>query len=110
MIQNRIEELEKKIAETPVINAQARGELLKLVAEIKGELASLPQGQAEQAQSITGFAMVTTHEAVRLKKNPQLFKLSSEGLRASVNGFETTHPRLVHAVNAFCRALANLGI
>jgi uncharacterized coiled-coil protein SlyX len=110
MIQNRIEELEKKIAGTSAVNEETRGELLKLVAEIKRELANLPQGQAEQAQSITGFVMVTTHEAVRAEKNPQLLRLSSEGLRASVNGFENTHPGLVQAVNAFCRALSNLGI
>lgn len=110
MIQNRIEELEQKIAGTPTLNDESRGDLLKLISELKKEISNLPKGQSEQAQSITGFALVTAHEAVRSDKNPQLIKLSTEGLRASVEGFENTHPALVEAVNAFCRTLSNLGI
>jgi hypothetical protein len=110
MIQSRIEELEKKIAGTSNVNEETRGELLKLVSEIKREISNLPQDEADQAQSIAGFAVVTAHEAVRAEKNPQLLRLSAEGLRASVNGFENTHPSLVQAVNAFCRTLSNLGI
>lgn len=110
MIQNRIQELEQKLAGTHTINEATRGELLKLVSELKREISSLPQGQSEQAQSIAGFAAVTAHEAIRETKNPQLIRLSADGLRASVGGFETTHPGLVQAVNAFCRTLSNLGI
>jgi hypothetical protein len=110
MIHNRIEELEKKITATPNVNEETRGELLKLVSEIKREISALPQGQSDQAQSIAGFAAVTAHEAVRAEQNPQLLRLSAEGLQASVNGFENTHPGLVQAVNAFCRTLSNLGI
>lgn len=110
MIQNRIEELEQRIAGTSTLNDESREELLKLVAELRKELSYLPEGQSNLAQSITGFAIVTAHEAVRADKNPQLIKLSTEGLRASVEGFENTHPALVEAVNAFCRTLSNLGI
>lgn len=110
MIQNRIEELEQKIAGTPVVNEETRVELLKLVSELKREITNLSQGQSEQAQSIAGFAAVTAHEAVREEQDPQLLRLSTEGLQASVRGFENTHPGLVDAVNAFCRMLSNLGI
>jgi len=110
MIQSRIEELEKKITGTANVNEETRGELLRLVSELKREISSLPQAQAEQAQSIAGFAAVTAHEAVRAERDAQLLRLSTEGLRASVGGFENTHPGLVQAVNAFCRTLSNLGI
>jgi hypothetical protein len=47
---------------------------------------------------------------MRSEQNPQLLKLSLEGLGSSVAGFEGSHPRLVQIVNAISNTLANLGI
>ena len=66
--------------------------------------------QQEQAQSIAGFAEVSTHEATRTEQDPELLKLSLEGLGSSVRGFEESHPRLVQIVNSISSTLSNLGI
>ena len=41
---------------------------------------------------------------------PELLKLSLEGLSASVQQFETSHPRLVETVNAISLMLSNSGL
>ncbi len=41
---------------------------------------------------------------------PVLLNLSIEGLASSVQGFETSHPRLAEIINTFCTMLSNLGI
>jgi hypothetical protein len=84
--------------------------LLQLLATLKAEVDVLAKTNAEQADSITGFARVSTHEATRSDQNPQLRELSVRGLRSSVTGFERSHPKLVQIVNTISNTLANLGI
>ena len=64
----------------------------------------------ENPQSIAEFAKLSTQEATRTEQNPQLLKLSLEGLNSSVQGFEQSHPRLVQIVGAVTNTLSNLGI
>jgi len=70
----------------------------------------LSKTHAEQAESIAGFTEVSAREATREQQNPQLLKLSLEGLNSSVEEFENSHPKLVHIVNSISTTLANLGI
>ena len=81
-----------------------------MLADLKAEVASLSKSDAEQARSIAGFTDVSTHEATRERKQPQLLDASLAGLKSSVNGFEQSHPKLVEAVNRIATALSNLGI
>jgi hypothetical protein len=52
----------------------------------------------------------STHEATRKQKNPNLLKLSIDGLSVSVKEFEVSHPKLVEQVNNIANMLANMGI
>jgi hypothetical protein len=110
MIQDTLSKIEARIEKTEAIKPESRAELLDLLATLKTEVGQLSQTHTEQAQTITGFAQVSTHEATREEKNPQLLKLSLDGLAGSVDGFEESHPRLVAIVNRICTTLSNLGV
>ena len=92
------------------MNDERKRELLQLMATLKSEVAELSKTHGEQAQSIAGFTEISAHEATRTEQNPELLKLSLEGLGSSVQGFEESHPRLVQIVNAISSTLSNLGI
>ena len=110
MIENTIGKIEAKIKGAEAIPAERRQELLHLVGTLKSEVAELSKTHREQAQSIAAFAEVSAHEATRTEQNPDLLKLSLQGLGSSVSEFEKTHPRLVQVVNAISQTLSNLGI
>jgi Mg2+ and Co2+ transporter CorA len=110
MIEDTVSKIEAKIQGADAINDDRRRELLQLLGTLKSEIAGLSQTHGEQAQSIAGFTELSTHEATRSEQNPELLKLSLEGLSSSVEGFEKSHPRLVQIVNAISNTLSNLGI
>jgi hypothetical protein len=110
MLQQTIDKIEQRLRNTEVINEENKSELINLVSTLKIEIADLSKTHNEQAESITGFAEVSTREATRQEKNAELLKLSIEGLGSSVRGFESSHPRLVKVVNDICSMLSNLGI
>jgi hypothetical protein len=110
MIQDTIAKIEARLQRTESIKEENKAELLQLLSTLRTEISELSRTNAEQAQSIAGFAELSTHEAMREEKNPQLAQLSLQGLSSSVEGFEQSHPKLVQAVNAVCTALSNLGI
>ena len=109
MIENTICEIEAKIRGAEA-NAERKQELLKLLGTLKTEVAELSKTQAEQADSIAGFARVSAHEATRAEPNPELQELSLQGLRSSVEDLEQSHPRLTQAVNRFSKMLSDWGI
>ena len=110
MIEDTIGKIETRIQGTDALKEERRQELLQLLGTLKSEVAELSKTHGEEAQSIAGFADVSTHEAIRAEQNPELLKLSLEGLGSSVQGFERSHPRLVQIVSAISRTLSNLGI
>jgi hypothetical protein len=110
MIDETLARLETKIRQAGALNAAQQAELLRLLQALHTEIHALAQTHAEQAESITGFTGVSTHEAVRQERNPQLVELALQGLVSSVEAFETSHPQLVRLVNAISMFLANLGI
>ena len=77
---------------------------------MRTEIDELSRTHHEQAESITGFAELSTREATRSEKNPTLLNLSIKGLASSVQGFETSHPKLVDLINTLCTMFSNLGI
>ena len=110
MIEDTIGKIQARIENADSIKEERRAELLELLGTLKSEVARLSKTNEEQAQSIAGFTELSTHEAIRTEQNPQLLKLSLNGLTSSVEGFEESHPHLVQIVNAISNTLANLGI
>ncbi|HUJ90083.1 MAG TPA: DUF4404 family protein [Syntrophorhabdales bacterium] len=110
MIQRTIENIEAKIKESSSVSDESRAELLRLLTMLKAEIGELSKTHPEQAESITSFAQASAHEATRKEKNPDLLKLSLDGLSVSVKELETSHPDLLRLVNAMSQALANMGI
>ena len=110
MIEDTIGKIEAKIQSAETIKDERRRELVQLLGTLKSEVAELSKTHEEQAQSIAGFAELSTHEAIRAEKNPRLLKLSLEGLSSSVDELEKSHPQLVQIVNAITSTLSNLGI
>jgi hypothetical protein len=110
MIEKTITEIEARIKESQSLNESKKSELLNLLSTLKTEVSEFSKTHPEETRSITGFTEVSVHEATRGEKNPQLLKLSLEGLSTSVDGFEGSHPKLVGIVNSICVALSNAGI
>lgn len=110
MIDNTIEKIEARIQSGESLSPERKQELLRLLATLKAEVTELSKTHGEQAQSIAGFAEVSTHEATRSAQDPRLLDLSLQGLTGSVEGFEKSHPRLVQIVNTISNTLSNLGI
>ena len=81
-----------------------------MLGTLKSDDAQLSKTHGEQAQSIAGFTEMSTHEATRAEQNPELLKLSLQGLGSSVSVFEQSLPRIVQFVNAISNTLSNLGI
>jgi len=110
MIQETISKIEARVKEAQSLNDEKKRELLKLLSTLKTEVSEISKTHPEHIQSITGFAEVSIHEAIREEKNPQLVKLSLQGLATSAEGFESSHPKLVGIVNSLCLTLSNIGI
>ena len=110
MIDETLKKIESQIQSAEAIPVERRRELAQLLDKLKSEVGELAHTHDDEAQSIAGFTQVSTHEAIRETRNPQLLDLSLQGLRSSVEGFEKTHPRLVQIVNSISNTLSNLGI
>ncbi len=110
MIDETISKIEAKLKDAGSLSEDAKRELAGLLGTLKTEITALSKTHADQAQSIAGFAQTSAHEATREEKNPELLKLSLEGLAISVDGFEESHPSLVQIVNRICTTLSNIGI
>ena len=110
MIHDTIGKIEERLRQADAIKGESKAELLSLLAALKSEVAGLSETHADEARSIAGFTAVSTHEAMRGSRNPELADLSLKGLSSSVQGFEESHPKLVQLVNSICTTLSNLGI
>jgi hypothetical protein len=110
MIEETIKKIEAKIAQSDASKEKNMEELVKLLDTLKGEVAELSKTHADHAESIAGFAKISAHEATRKDQNPELLNLSVKGLSSSVEGFESSHPKLVEIVNRISVMLSNMGI
>ncbi len=111
MIHKTIEQIEARLRQgAEGLPEATRADLLQLLATLRHETDALSRTDADQARSIAGFAELSTHEATREAKDPQLLALALQGLSRSAEGFEESHPRLVQVVNAIANTLSSLGI
>ena len=110
MIDETVTKIEARIDQLQSIGGEKKTELTDVLSTLKSEIVELAQTEQDQAESITRFTELSAHEATREAGSPRLKSLSIEGLSASVEGFEASHPRLVEIVNSICTTLANLGV
>jgi malonyl CoA-acyl carrier protein transacylase len=110
MIQETLLQIKKKVENTESVGENNKKELMDLLTLLGSEIEQLSTTDQDRAESILGFASASAHEATRKNRNPNLQKMSLEGLQASVHGFESSHPKLVEIVNSISTALSNLGI
>jgi len=110
MIEDRIQKIEARLKDSANIPEAKKAELLDLLAALKNEVATLPSSHEEQARSIAKFMDASTHEATRAEKKPKLVEASLNGLTASVEEFEASHPKLAGVVNQIAVALSNMGL
>lgn len=109
-MQETIAKIEARLASAEQLPEEKRAELLELLRQLKEEVQALSQTHAEDARSITQFAALSAHEATREEIKTPLLETSLSGLARSVEGFESSHPKLVDIVNRICTTLSNLGI
>ena len=110
MIHDTLGQIETQIQRAESIKPETRAELTGLLAKLKHEVSQLSETHHDEARSITGFAQLSAHEITRAEKDPDLLKLSLDGLAKSVDGFEKSHPKLVQIVNRICETLSGLGV
>jgi hypothetical protein len=110
MLKAAITNIENKIQHNTSIKDKEKTELLQLLSSLRDEVSELSKTDKEHAESITGFAQISAHEATRKDKNEDLLDLSLKGLTSSVNELESSHPKLVEIVNRISYMLSNMGI
>ena len=110
MIQDRIQKIEAQLKESANIPETNRAELLKLLAALKEEVGTLARSHEEDARSIAKFMDASAHEATRAEKRPKLIEAALNGLTASVESFEASHPKLAEVVNQIAVILSNMGL
>jgi hypothetical protein len=108
MIQDRITQIEARLASAADVPSATRDELQTLLAQLKAEVATLTGTHDAQAQSIAR----STDAAIALAAQPAEGSTPAvlDELRASVEGFEASHPRLVQVVDRIALTLSNMGI
>ena len=109
MIEETLRRIQDQI-ERAALPSDKKRELETLLGDLKTEVAALAQTDRDHAESIAQFAGLSAHEAMRPSGPVELQRISLEGLAATVDGFEATHPRLASIVNSLCVTLSNLGI
>ena len=110
MIEERIQRIEAQLQESGQIPEETKAELLRLLAALKEEAGTLTTGHEEDARSLAKFVDASAHEATRVEKRPKLIEAALEGLRASAESFEASHPKLAEVVNQIAVVLSNMGL
>jgi hypothetical protein len=110
MIQDQIDQIEKRLQDAAGLPPETRTELLKLLAELKVQIRELSKSNAQDAESVTGFAAASAHEATRSPRQPAELDSAIQGLTGSVVGLEASHPKLAEVVNQIAMILSNMGI
>jgi hypothetical protein len=110
MMEERMRKIEARIQQTPGLPEAEREKLLHLFSTLREEVDALAQSHEEDAQSIAHFLEASTHEISRSAKQPKLLEAARNGLTASVEDFERTHPKLFETVSQASVVLANMGL
>jgi hypothetical protein len=110
MIEKTISEIEERLRGLGTLDAARKQELLELLGKLKTETGTFERTHGPQAKTIADSLNASTRAATSGAKSPESVATSVAGLRSSVEGFEQSHPKLVHVVNSLSNMLSNLGI
>jgi len=110
MLETTIKQIEETLAGAENLSEAKRAELLKLLAELKTEVSGLSRTHRESALNIADKTRASTDQATGEDSGGPALESAVEDLKTAVDKFEASHPALVSTVNAFCNALADLGI
>jgi hypothetical protein len=110
MIEKTISEIESRVQGAEAVTNAQKQELLALLGKLKAEIGMLEQTHSQEAKSIAASIEASTRVATTGEPTPESVKTSVAGLRSSVEGFEQSHPKLVHVVNSLSNMLSSLGI
>ncbi|NOY70105.1 MAG: hypothetical protein GXP53_11600 [Deltaproteobacteria bacterium] len=110
MLTHTLSKLETKIKASPNIPDDKKDEYLSLLTELNTQINLLSNDDREKAKSIAGFTEVSTQQAVREEINPDLLKISADGLAESAREIGASYPKLTSLANDICNLLSRLGI
>lgn len=110
MIPDRIAQIEATLNSAQNLPVETRNELLKLLADLRAEVAPLAETHGQQAHNIAQYTDAAVQEAMRAERQPEVHAEALQGLASSVRDFEASHPRLVQIVDRIALTLSNMGI
>ena len=112
MIQEQLEQIERKIFDNHRISEEIRDQLLEKLHALQEqlEIAQADDFDPESLQSLLGFTQLSAHEALRPQQDPQLLQLALQGVEYNLEQFEADHPKLINLLNNFCMVLSDMGI
>lgn len=110
MIEKIVKKIEATVAGTPSISDEKRNQLLTLISELKSEITKLSETDKDSALDIAHKTHVSARHATQQDSDGNQFAAALDDLKSTVDTFEVSHPGLVSTVNAFCNALADIGI
>lgn len=110
MAKDTFRKIKSRLDQSTELSDEHRKELETLIHSLADEIEALSRTRPEDSNSISEFANLSTQEAVRGSKRPDLLKHSLDGLSASVLGLEAEHPQVTGLVNRLCSLLSNMGI
>jgi len=110
MLSEKLSEIESKVKKSANIPEDKKEEYLALLYELSDEINRLNKDDRERAKSIAGFTDISSQQAVRKQINPDLLKISIDGLAKSAQEIGASYPKLVSLVNDICNLLSRIGI
>lgn len=110
MINDTFARIKGQLNQADELSPTHREELQGLVQSLEEEITKLAEKHPHDSQTISSFADLSSHEATRTEKRPELLRHTLDGLRASVAELEADHPQVTGLVNRFCNLLSNMGI
>lgn len=110
MSRQTMERIEAILNEADSLPPAKREELKILLAELRAEVETLDQTDADRARSVAGFTEIATHEATRASACPNRVGHATAGLLSTIEELEAEHPKLVRIVNQICTTLSDMGL
>lgn len=110
MITETIKRITQTIEKNNSLDADKKQEILRLIADLKSEVAKLGASHGDAVDSIVSYAESSVREAVSKERNPELFSHTLKGMALSARRFEVSHPTLIGIINTIGHTLSNIGI
>jgi uncharacterized protein YlxW (UPF0749 family) len=110
MIDKTVVKIEETVAGATALSDEKRAQLLKLISDLKSEIIKLSETDEDSALEIAHKTHTSTHHATQQDSDNHQVTDALDDLKSAIDTFEVSHPGLVSTVNAFCNALADIGI